>query len=34
MISGIAEEIEKLAKLHADGHITSEEYANLKSRLL
>jgi len=31
--SGIAEEIEKLVKLLADGHITGEEYANLKSRL-
>lgn len=32
--SGIAEEIEKLVKLLADGHITSEEYGLLKSRLL
>lgn len=32
--SGIAGEIEKLAKLLTDGHITSEEYATLKSRLL
>ncbi len=31
--TGIAEEIEKLAKLLADGHITNEEYSNLKSRL-
>jgi len=33
-IKGIAEEIEKLAKLLADGHITKEEYTNLKARVL
>ena len=32
-VSGIAEEIAKLAKLLAEGHITSEEFANLKSSL-
>lgn len=32
--SGIANELEKVAKLHKDGHLTDEEFAEAKARAL